>query len=335
VVEELIVRTRKELAEIGADHGPDPIRWALLAHADIAVEVPSRATIARILIRRGLVVAQPQKRPKSSLHRFVYARPNECWQSDWTGWALADGTAVAIAGTLDDHSRLLVGIGGAAGDGTAELVWSVMATAIGAYGVPSRSLTDNGTCYSVRRRGGTTSAFETNLQALGCQPICSSPYHPQTCGKIERFWQTLKKWLRAHEARHGHPHTLEQLNTTLGVFADYYNQQRPHRALGGRTPATAFAATIAARPAQRPIPAPVTIHHSKVLSNGTTSAGPYLINVGSRWIGHHTTTIKDGDHIAIFSGTQLIRVLDADPSRTYQPAKPGPRTYRRREPSPH
>ena len=61
--------------------------------------MPSRSTVWRILTRHGLIVAQPQKRPKSATKRFCFARPNECWQSDWTEWSLADGTAVAIAGT--------------------------------------------------------------------------------------------------------------------------------------------------------------------------------------------------------------------------------------------
>ena len=330
-VEELIVVRRKGLAENGADHGPDSIRWTLLADGLLAAELmPSRATIARILTRRGLVVAQPQKRPKSSQRRFVYARPNECWQSDWTGWELEDGSPVAIAGTLDDHSRVLVGIGACPGDGTGELVWSVMAAAIGAYGVPARSLTDNGMVYSWARRGGEV-AFETNLRALGCQPICSSPYHPQTCGKIERFWQTLKKWL----TRHGPFPTLDQLNHALNGFAEYYNQRRPHRALKGRTPAQAFTATMPARPAERPLHAPLSIHHGTVNRDGVVTVRPYMINVGNRWTGHRITAIKDGDHLAIFSGNRLIRVLDADPTRLYQPAESRPHTYRYREPQPH
>src|SRR6185437_2655171 len=101
-VEDAVVLLRKQLADDGADNGADSIRSALLAGRGGA---PSRATIARILTRRGLVVPAPGKRPKSSLHRFVYARPNECWQSDWSGWQLADGSDAAIAGTLDDHSR--------------------------------------------------------------------------------------------------------------------------------------------------------------------------------------------------------------------------------------
>src|SRR3954447_21603483 len=198
-VEDEIVTVRKELADDGADNGPESIRLELLARG---LPAPSRATIARILTRRGLVVPAPRKRPRSSRHRFVYPRPNECWQSDWTGWQLADGSPVAIAGTLDDHSRLLVGIGAGLGDGDGPLVWAVLVAAAGRYGVPQRSLTDNGTCYSTARRGLSPSDFETNLRALGCQPITSTPYHPQTCGKIERFWLTLKKWLRAYETRH-------------------------------------------------------------------------------------------------------------------------------------
>ncbi|HKC28819.1 MAG TPA: IS481 family transposase [Jatrophihabitans sp.] len=316
-VEDEIVAIRKQLADDGGDNGPDSIRFELLARG---VPAPARVTIARILTRRGLVIPAPRKRPRCSRHRFTYRRPNECWQSDWTGWALADGSPVAIAGTLDDHSRLLAGIGAGPGDGDAELVWSVMLAAIAGYGVPQRSLTDNGLCYSTARRGLTPSAFETNLRALGCQPITSSPYHPQTCGKIERFWQTLKKWLRAHETRHGAAVDLAQLNTRLAAFADYYNTRRPHRALRGRTPAQAFAATPAARPIDRPLPAPLTVHRGIVLHRGVIQVGHYQVHLGCRWRGTPITAIKDGNHIAVFTGNQLIRTLDADPDRRYQPA---------------
>jgi len=317
-LEERIVGLRKELADQGKDHGPDPIRWALLG-AGVAM-VPSRATVARILGRRGLVVAAPQKRPKSSLHRFVFPRPNDCWQSDFTHYPLTDGTGTAIAGSLDDNSRTLAGIGAGVGEGSSELVWSVMVEAIGSFGVPAMSLTDNGIVYSGARRG-TEVAFEVNLRALGCQPICSTPRHPQTCGKIERFWQTLKKWLDAN----GPFDTLEALQTALTVFQSYYNQQRPHRALQGATPAEVFAAGELARPASRPLAAPVLVYRSEVHANGTVDAGTYRVNVGVAWARQQVTTVKDGDHIAIFKGNRLIRELDADPTRTYQGAEPARR----------
>jgi transposase InsO family protein len=316
-LEDEIVRRRKQLLDDGFDAGPETIRLMLLADRWRA---PSRATVARILVRRGLVVPAPRKRPKSSLHRFVYARPNECWQSDWTGWWLADGSPVAIAGTLDDHSRLLVGVGAGLGDGDAQLVWSVMAAAIAAHGVPQRSLTDNGTCYSMARRGATASAFEANLRALGCLPITSSPYHPQTCGKIERLWQTLKKWLTSYQTRHGAAADLIELNRRLLIFAEYYNTRRPHRALNGNTPATAFADTAAARPADRPLPAPLTTHRGTINARGVMQVGPYQVHVGCRWKSTATSAILDGTRLAIFAGNTLVRALDIDPNRVYQPA---------------
>jgi transposase InsO family protein len=229
-VEEAIVRVRKQLADAGEFNGPFGIAERLAAEG--VSPVPSRATIARILVRRGQVRPQPRKRPRSSYRRFVAARPNEMWQSDWTEWHLAGDRPVAIAGTLDDHSRLLAGLEAGSGDGTGELVWSVMADAIGRYGVPMSSLTDNGLCYTTKHRGPgmRPAAFEANLAALGCQSIASTPYHPQTCGKIERLWQTLKKWLRARERAHGQYRTLDALNNDLAIFAEHYNNRRPHTA---------------------------------------------------------------------------------------------------------
>ncbi|MBU8821195.1 IS481 family transposase, partial [Mycolicibacterium goodii] len=107
-VEDMVVRRRKQLIELGCDHGPQSIVWSL--QRDGHTEVPSPSTVWQILTRRGAITPQPQKRPKSATKRFCFARPNECWQSDWTGWRLADGTAVAIAGSLDDHSRYVVGL---------------------------------------------------------------------------------------------------------------------------------------------------------------------------------------------------------------------------------
>jgi hypothetical protein len=254
------------------------------------------------------------------------------WQSDWTGWQLADGRPVAIAGTLDDHSRLLVGIAAGSGDGTGELVWAVMTDAIGAYGVPMSSLTDNGSCYSNRHRPGhRPAALEANLAALGCQSIASTPYHPQTCGKIERFWQTLKKWLRAREASHGAYRTLAALNHDLARFAEHYNTRRPHRALNGRTPAVVFAATVKARPVERPLPAKTQLYRSHVSTGGTVTVsrpggpGQLHVHVGGRYKQLPVTVLQDGLRVAIFTGNTLLRALDVDPARTYQPLRQPPK----------
>jgi transposase InsO family protein len=318
-VEDQVVRLRKQLADDGADNGPDSIRWALLAQPDRLPVVPSRATIARILTRRGLVIPAPKKRPHSSRNRFVFPRPNDCWQSDWTSWVLADGSPVAIAGTLDDHSRYLGGLRAGRGDGDAGLVWVTMTAAIGECGIPARSLTDNGLVYTGRFINATV-AFETNLAALGVQTLNSRPFHPQTCGKIERHWQTLKRWLRARDPAS----TVTELNAQLEDYRDFYNHRRPHRAHRGRTPGAVFAATAKARPAQHPLPVPLILTTSHVIPNGVAPVGPYDINVGRRWAGHHLDVIRDGEHLTLFSGTRLVRELTIDPTRRYQP---GPARY--------
>ena len=326
-VEEAVLRKRKQLREQGLDHGPQSIVWTLERDE---MTVPSRSTVWRILTRHGLIVAQPQKRPKSATKRFCFSRPNECWQSDWTQWNLADGTEVAIAGSLDDHSRYVPALRAGIGHGTAELVWSVMLDGITECGIPAMSLADNGMVYTGRLHA-FEAAFEANLRALGTHTINSTPSHPQTCGKIERFWQTLKKWLRAHPT----PATLDELNALLDQFRDFYNHHRPHRALRGATPADAFTATEKARPADRPLPAPVFVsRHTVGQHSGKLHIAPYRVNVGLRWAAHNCDVVRQGDHIAIFSGTTLVRALTADPTRSYQPSAPNTRTYRTREPKP-
>lgn len=327
-VEEAVLRKRKQLIEQGLDHGAQSIVWALTRDE---VKVPSPSTVWRILTRHGVITPQPQKRPKSATKRFCFSRPNECWQSDWTQWSLADGTAVAIAGTLDDHSRYLTGLHAGIGAGTAELVWKVMLTGITECGIPAMSLTDNGFVYTGRLRA-FESAFEANLRAVGTRTINSTPGHPQTCGKIERFWQTLKKRLRARPA----PATLDELNNQLEQFRNFYNHHRPHRALRGTTPAEAFTATEAARPADRPLAAPVFVtRHTVGKTSGNLFVPPYKVNVGLRWAGHECDSIHDDDHIAIFSGTTLVREFTADPRRNYQPGDDkNTRTYRTRQPKP-
>jgi transposase InsO family protein len=327
-IEELVVTTRQALMADGLDHGPQSIAWALARRG--VVGVPSRATVARILVRHGVIDPQPRKRPKSATKRFVFGRPNECWQSDWTQWQLADGSLVSIAGTLDDHSRYLAALSAAAGAGTSELVWAVMLAGIGECGIPSMSLTDNGLVYTGRRKG-FESAFEANLRALGTHTINSRPFHPQTCGKIERFWQTLKKWLLARPA----PDTTGELNELLAQFRGFYNYHRPHRALRGTTPAEAFIAAEKARPATRPLSEPVFLtRHTVSAQSGRLAVPPYMVNVGLRWADHVCDAVRDGDHIVIFSGTKLIRELTANPARQYQPIDPSTRTYRTREPQP-
>ena len=104
-IQAAIVALRHQLEAAGYDSGPHTIAHHLqLTHTDI----PSVATIWRILTRHGLITPQPQKQPKSSYIRFEASLPNEMWQSDFTHWQLADGRDVEILNYIDDHSRMLM-----------------------------------------------------------------------------------------------------------------------------------------------------------------------------------------------------------------------------------
>ncbi|MFZ0714690.1 hypothetical protein [Mycobacterium sp.] len=100
-----MVTLREQLVAEGLDAGAVTLQWHL---AQRGLPVPSTSTIRRILHHHGLITPQPRKRPKSSYIRFAAAQPNQCWQSDFTHWSLANGSDVEILNWLDDHCRYLL-----------------------------------------------------------------------------------------------------------------------------------------------------------------------------------------------------------------------------------
>jgi transposase InsO family protein len=232
-----IIRLRVHLGRSGLDHGPETIAWHL-QEADLAV--PAASTIWRILRQAGLVTPEPKKKPKAYLQRFVASQPNETWQSDFTHLWLADGTGVEVLNWLDDHSRLLLYC----------KAWPVVKghhvmtsfkECINEYEMPLSTLTDNGMVYTARFVAGRNE-FEYLLQRLGIKQKNGHPGHPQTQGKIERFHQTLKRWL----VQQPKASTIAELQEQLDRFRQIYNHERPHKAIGLATPAFAYEATVKA-----------------------------------------------------------------------------------------
>lgn len=270
--EDQIVALRKQLAEEGLDAGAVTIHYHL-SRRRRGRGVPSVATIWRVLSRRGFVVPQPHKRPRSSWQRFQAELPNECWQADTTHWGLADFSDVEILNVVDDHSRLLVASVAFAPTRSTDVVATFRAAA-DQFGLPASMLTDNGAIFTAEARNGRC-AMETELAARGVAYKHSRPYHPQTCGKVERFHQTLKRWL----ARRPRAATLAELQVQLDAFRDYYNHHRPHRALGRSTPAEAFSARTKATPRLAPVPAE---GHHRVRRDRIDSTGSVTLRYRSR-----------------------------------------------------
>jgi transposase InsO family protein len=316
---DLIIELREKLAGKGLDHGPHTIAWHLQHHHGLHIAVSS---IHRHLRTAGLITPTPQKRPKSSYLRFAAEQPNERWQADFTHWWLADGTHVEILNWLDDHARYALSVT-AHHRVTGPIVASTFRKAYATHGIPASTLTDNGMVFTTRFSGGKggRNHLEHELRRLGVIQINSTPGHPTTCGKVERFHQTLKKWLT------GQPRTtsIAELQTQLDTFVEIYNRHRPHRELPHRaTPA----ATYTARP--KAIPSERLDTHDRIRTDRIDQFGKltlrhagrlHHIGIGRTHAGTRVLLLVQDLNIRIINAAtgELIRQLTLDTTRDYQP----------------
>ena len=316
-VEDEIIEIRKDLDKRGHEAGAATIAAHLTrrhAHS------PAVSTIWRILSARGFVTPQPHKRPKSSYVRFAADQPTERWQTDLTHWALADGTDVEIANWLDDHSRFCL-------DSRARLVHKAADVdrhyrqIAAQHGDPASVLSDNGAVYTGRFRRGGRVTLEITLHNRGVVFTHSRGYHPQTCGKVERFHQTLKK----HLTTRPRARTVRELQVQLDAFTHYYNNQRPHRALHGRTPTQAYQARPKAVASGIPlIDGHYRVRHDKIDTNGKITlrynSRLHHIGMGRRHAATPVLILVHDLHVRILTTSgQLLRDLQLDPTRDYQP----------------
>jgi transposase InsO family protein len=326
-VVDLIVRVRKELTDAGLDAGPETIAWHLEHHHNHRV---SRSTISRHLVAAGLVTPEPKKRPKSSYVRFQASMPNETWQSDFTHYRLIcpdgrPGADTEIISWLDDCTRYALHVT-AHHRITTPIVLKTFREALAEHGTPASTLTDNGMVYTVRLSGGRggRNSFEDELRRRHIVQKNSRPGHPTTCGKAERFQQTMKKWLRAQPVQ---PGTIAELQALLDLFAEEYNHRRPHRSLPHRaTPATLYETMPKAVPG--PTRDPDT--HDRIRHDTVDKAGSVTLRHNSRMhhigIGRtHAGTcvillVQDLQIRIVNAATgELLRELVLDPNRDYQP----------------
>jgi len=336
-LEDQIVRLRKKLTSQGLDAGAETIRAMLAARTprsgqDLA-PLPAVSTIWRILTRRGFVTPQPRKRPRSSFQRFEAEQPNERWQTDVTHWQLADGTDVEILNIIDDHSRLAIG-SAVRRTTLAPDVVTTFEKAFSRWGMPASVLSDNGAIFTGHYRGHGQVALELLLRSHRVTLDHSRPYHPQTCGKVERFHQTQKKWLAARPAAK----SLHGLQAQVDAFNRYYNNLRPHRAIGRRTPAEVYAARPKATPHGPRIPEHYRVRRDTIDTNGTVTlrydSRMHHIGLGRVLAGTRVYVLTKDRHVRVITrdGT-LLRNLVLDTTRDYQPrgVKRGPQRPRKRE----
>jgi hypothetical protein len=231
---------------------------------------------------------------------------------------LADGSPVEILNFIDDRSRVALASNSFPTVKAHDVV-QAFHSASKTFGLPASLLSDNGAVFTGRSRRGKV-LLELELERLGIVFKHSTPYHPQTCGKVERFHQTLKRFLGKQPGAHSHA----ELQFQLDAFREYYNNKRPHRALNRQTPLAVFNSLVKAKPTIQPAPSDHRVRHDKIDSFGKVTLR-YLgrlrhIPVGTAHKNRKVNLLVAGPDVRIITDDgELLRALTIDPTRNYQP----------------
>jgi transposase InsO family protein len=318
------------------DAGAQTIAWHLAEQHQLTV---SEATIWRKLQQAGLITPEPKKKPKTAYRSFAAELPNQMWQVDFTHYRLTrpDGTPGADAEILcflDDHSRYALSVT-CHRRVTGPAVVTAFRQTVADQDIPASVLSDNGMVFTTRFAGGragrdTINGFQAALRDLGVVQKHSKPNHPTTCGKVERFHQTLKKWLTAQPQQ---PQTVAELQALCNTFIAYYNNCRPHRSLNRRTPSAAYQARPKAAPqvSTKTEPQP-RLRHDVIDTSGKLSLRHsgrlHHIGVGRTHTGTDVMLLVQDLHVRVIHAAtgELLRDLVLDPRKDYQPTgrPPGP-----------
>jgi transposase InsO family protein len=319
----VVLTLRHILEEEGWDNGATSIFYRMQRDGH---QLLSRRTIHRLLVRAGVVVPQPGKRPRSSYRSFQVPATDDCWQLDAWEFTLAGGEKVVIFELKDDRSRYLVNVMAWPAETTAG-AWQCVSLAIADYGKPGCLLNDNSLAFTGRLYGIEVE-FEKNLRRHGIQAIHASPKHPQTCGKNERGHQTAQKWLTKHPT----PATVAELQQLLDQYRVAFNN-RPHQALDGNTPLEQRAASSRITPrTDGTVAAPTIITTPTASSRGAIGIGKAVVGLGVEYAGEQMIVFNTDDHVEIYYRQYLVHTLTLDKTRTYQqPRRPrsGPRRHPR------
>jgi transposase InsO family protein len=284
-------------------------RWgAKKIRASLAAEgwpVPAVSTVHAVLVRRGLITAQPRQRPDPG-KRFERDYSNELWQIDGTCHRLVNGHQFWVVDILDDHSRFLLAslVGPSL---TGQLAWSALRGGVGRYGLPVQLLSDNGTTFTGRALGITVS-FERQVRAAGIAFIHCRTRHPQTLGKDERQHRVQNEWIADHR-----PTSLVQAQQILDAYRQDYNTIRPHEGIGLIPPAQRYQPGT---PIELPVlelePAdayPPGCLFRLVSQSGQFRYATQWLAIDARYAGIQIGLIRNHGRLQVYYGQALISTL--------------------------
>lgn len=272
---EEIVVALLEAKEKYPTYGPDKIRTIVGRKFP---DMPSRATVARILRRLGLISARKRRRAVSAVTSVPViraTRSNEVWTIDFKGyWRTLDAGKCNPLTVRDAYSRFILCVQTLEQSSFA-LVKKEMTKLFLRYGVPKSIHCDNGTPFiAVRARGGISKLTAWWI-GLGIQVIRSRPGCPQDNGGHERMHKDIAIQVEAHRAE-----TVVAEQRALAKFQQEYNHVRPHDALNGKTPGEVYKPSPLTR-----LPRKVFIYPQNWISLSVTRKGMFRMNGDNYFLG--------------------------------------------------
>lgn len=257
--------------------------------------------VRQTLAEANLIGKTGKKRRKPRKpRRFERGRPNDMWGTDITEFQLAGGQAVYVIAFIDDHSRFIVSWGIYAACVT-ELVLEILRKGIAVYGRPNDILSDHGPQFWVRR--GKTQ-FQKFLQREDINHILANS--PETNGKIEAFWGTMKKEFVERTKRKG---DLEEVRDRLAHWINFYNFQRPHSEIDC-TPAERFFQYQAAMKVE------IQKRIRKNELELALSKTPPSQVIGQTAMGEQSVEVrKEGDEFVVRMGDHVMNRTDLNPNK--------------------
>jgi len=231
-------RIEEEILRFRAMHpfwGPRKIR-SRLQRLNPLVDWPAASTVGSILKRNGVITPR-RRRTRVPAFMGAFAEglaPNEVWAADFKGWfRTKDGTKVNPFTVSDVASRYLIRCHSVS-KGNWPNVQAQLATAFQEFGLPKALRTDNGPPFASCGLCGL-SQLAVWLIRLGVMPERIRAGHPEENGVHERMHRTLKQATAKPPKA-----TLAEQQAAFDMFRAEYNEQRPHEALGMRTPSEIY-----------------------------------------------------------------------------------------------
>jgi len=270
------------------DYGVRRIHDMLLRSQGFAA---SATAIGRVLRDAGYVSQKvPTKRHPDKKRRFERAKPNQLWQTDIFTFILKrQGTRLYLIAFMDDNSRFIVSHG-LHTSCSGPLVREIFLTGVSKYGLPEEVLTDQGPQYYSWRG---KSAFRKLLDLRGVKQIVARARHPQTLGKVERFWGTL--WRECLQTAVFAD--LTEARERVSHFVDFYNFQRTHQGIAGMVPADRF--FEAAPEVRASLEKQVAENAAQIAKNGAQPKPFYMTGrVGDRPVSLHA----EGERMILLHG---------------------------------